>query len=407
MIKSAYHSLKNIFKHTNLSKHMKILKTNIDAMDYYIFIPYIMLSVIGIIMVYSASSNIATQIGGSPTGYLIRQSMFVVFSLIIVLICLCGQNMFVRNGRVLFIFWAAMFIGLIWLKAFGHSVNGAAGWIPIGPLHIQPAETAKVYIILVMSNILANHENELINNEKTKVITHSIFVFVMLGLILIQPDLGGTIINALIFIVIIFASGMNWKGATLISSSMIVGGWIILKTALFIFRNGSSNYQVQRILAYGDPFRYEQGIGHQLVNSYYALSNGGIFGVGLGNSIQKTGYLPEPNTDFIMSVISEELGLVGVLLILSLLFIIIVKAFQLGIRSNNTYDTLVSYGIGTYLLVQSYFNIGGVIGLLPITGVTFPFISYGGSSMLTLALCIGMLLVISAKQKIQRKHKLN
>ncbi|MCT6858906.1 MAG: FtsW/RodA/SpoVE family cell cycle protein [Apilactobacillus sp.] len=376
-------------------------------MDYYIFIPYIMLSVIGIIMVYSASSNIATQIGGSPTGYLIRQSMFVVFSLIIVLICLCGQNMFVRNGRVLFIFWAAMFIGLIWLKAFGHSVNGAAGWIPIGPLHIQPAETAKVYIILVMSNILANHENELINNEKTKVITHSIFVFVMLGLILIQPDLGGTIINALIFIVIIFASGMNWKGATLISSSMIVGGWIILKTALFIFRNGSSNYQVQRILAYGDPFRYEQGIGHQLVNSYYALSNGGIFGVGLGNSIQKTGYLPEPNTDFIMSVISEELGLVGVLLILSLLFIIIVKAFQLGIRSNNTYDTLVSYGIGTYLLVQSYFNIGGVIGLLPITGVTFPFISYGGSSMLTLALCIGMLLVISAKQKIQRKHKLN
>ncbi|WP_293793642.1 FtsW/RodA/SpoVE family cell cycle protein [Apilactobacillus sp.] len=386
---------------------MKILKTNIDAMDYYIFIPYIMLSVIGIIMVYSASSNIATQIGGSPTGYLIRQSMFVVFSLIIVLICLCGQNMFVRNGRVLFIFWAAMFIGLIWLKAFGHSVNGAAGWIPIGPLHIQPAETAKVYIILVMSNILANHENELINNEKTKVITHSIFVFVMLGLILIQPDLGGTIINALIFIVIIFASGMNWKGATLISSSMIVGGWIILKTALFIFRNGSSNYQVQRILAYGDPFRYEQGIGHQLVNSYYALSNGGIFGVGLGNSIQKTGYLPEPNTDFIMSVISEELGLVGVLLILSLLFIIIVKAFQLGIRSNNTYDTLVSYGIGTYLLVQSYFNIGGVIGLLPITGVTFPFISYGGSSMLTLALCIGMLLVISAKQKIQRKHKLN
>lgn len=366
-----------------------------------------MLSVIGIIMVYSASSNIATQIGGSPTGYLIRQSMFVVFSLIIVLICLCGQNMFVRNGRVLFIFWAAMFIGLIWLKAFGHSVNGAAGWIPIGPLHIQPAETAKVYIILVMSNILANHENELINNEKTKVITHSIFVFVMLGLILIQPDLGGTIINALIFIVIIFASGMNWKGATLISSSMIVGGWIILKTALFIFRNGSSNYQIQRILAYGNPFKYEQGIGHQLVNSYYALSNGGIFGVGLGNSIQKTGYLPEPNTDFIMSVISEELGLVGVLLILSLLFIIIVKAFQLGIRSNNTYDTLVSYGIGTYLLVQSYFNIGGVIGLLPITGVTFPFISYGGSSMLTLALCIGMLLVISAKQKIQRKHKLN
>ncbi|CAI2680917.1 ftsW Cell division protein FtsW [Apilactobacillus apinorum] len=406
MLKAAFQIVINFFKNINLNKHLKILKSNIDAMDYYIFIPYIMLSVIGIIMVYSASSNIATQIGGTPTGYLIRQSMFVVISLIIVLICLCGQNLFVRKGAFLGLFCIAMAGGLIWLKFFGHSVNGAAGWIPLGPLHIQPAETAKIYIILVMSNILANHENDLIHKIRKPVLVQSGFVFFMLCMILIQPDLGGTIINALIFVVIIFASGMNWKGATLISSSMILGGWIVLKTALFIFRNGSSNYQIQRILAYGNPFKYEQGIGHQLVNSYYALSNGGIFGVGLGNSIQKTGYLPEPNTDFIMSVISEELGLVGVLLILFLLFIIIVKAFQMGIRANNTYDALVSYGVGTYLLVQSYFNIGGVIGLLPITGVTFPFISYGGSSMLTLALCIGMLLVISAKQKIQRKHKL-
>ncbi|WP_369395645.1 FtsW/RodA/SpoVE family cell cycle protein [Lentilactobacillus senioris] len=127
-------------------------------------------------------------------------------------------------------------------------------------------------------------------------------------------------------------------------------------------------------------------------------------GVGLGNSIQKTGYLPEPNTDFIMAILSEELGVLTVIMILFLLMVIVCRCVLLGIRSNDTFQSLVCYGGATYLTVQSLFNIGGVIGALPITGVTFPFISYGGSSILTLSLCIGVILNISDKQRQERQR---
>ena len=156
---------------------------------------------------------------------------------------------------------------------------------------------------------------------------------------------------------------------------------------------------LQRLVGFAHPFELSKGAGNQLVNSYYALGNGGIFGVGLGNSIQKKGYLPEANTDFIMSVVAEELGLIMVIIIISVLFVIIFRAIILGTKSNRMYDTLICYGIATYLVVQTFFNVGGITGLIPITGVTFPFISYGGSSMIVLSATIGVLLNISASQK--------
>ncbi|KIO95567.1 Cell division protein FtsW [Levilactobacillus brevis] len=151
-----------------------------------------------------------------------------------------------------------------------------------------------------------------------------------------------------------------------------------------------------------NPFEHSQSVGQQLVNSYYALSNGGIFGVGWGNSIQKTGYLPEPNTDFIMAILAEELGLITALAVIMLLFVIILRTTLVGVRSNSTYQALICYGAATYLTVQTLFNLGGVLGMLPITGVTFPFISYGGSSTWTLALVLGLVMNISARQKRYR-----
>ncbi|AYF92456.1 FtsW/RodA/SpoVE family cell cycle protein [Apilactobacillus bombintestini] len=389
-------------KKINITKHIKTLKQNLDNLDYYIFIPFIVLAVIGIIMVYSASSNISIQNGGSPLGYLIRQSMFVCISLFIIMLCLSGNNKFARNSRFLGIFYFTMIIVLLGLKFFGKSVNGSAGWIALGPIHIQPAEVAKAYIILRMSQFISSREDRFISGDRTGLFGQLISICIMLVLILFQPDLGGTVINAAILIVLLFASGINWRGASLLTLLGLVFSWSLLKLLVITHPNGSSNYQMNRIVAYANPFKYARGIGQQLVNSYYALSNGGVFGVGLGNSIQKTGYLPEPNTDFIMSIISEELGLVGILFILILLFAIVTRCVQLGIRSDNTYDTLVCYGVAIYMLVQSFFNVGGAVGLLPITGVTFPFISYGGSSMLTLALCIGMVLVIGSKQKMSK-----
>lgn len=141
------------------------------------------------------------------------------------------------------------------------------------------------------------------------------------------------------------------------------------------------------------------------MNSYYAISNGGLFGVGLGNSIQKRGYLPEPNTDFIMSIISEELGLIGIIIILCLLAFIVCRAIYIGIHSENTFNIMVCYGVATYFALQAFVNIGGVVGFLPITGVTFPFISYGGSSMMSLTLCLGLLINVSAQEKKLQKER--
>ena len=161
-------------------------------------------------------------------------------------------------------------------------------------------------------------------------------------------------------------------------------------------------YQVARFVAFLNPFGNASGSGSQLVNSYYAISNGGVFGVGLGNSIQKMGYLPEPNTDFIMSITSEELGLVGVTAILVTLLFLICRIIQVGVRADSLYQTLICYGSATFFTIETLFNIGGVLGLLPITGVTFPFISYGGSSMLILSATVGIIMNISMQQNRDR-----
>lgn len=167
----------------------------------------------------------------------------------------------------------------------------------------------------------------------------------------------------------------------------------------FIQDLSSHFYQIQRFTAFYHPFKYSASVGRQLVNSYYAISNGGFFGLGLGNSIEKRGYLPEPYTDFILSVTTEELGFIGAAVLIILLLFIILRVYLIGIRSNNLYNRLFCFGVGTFMFVESFFNIGAVIGLLPITGVTFPFVSYGGSSMLVLSAALGMVMNISANQK--------
>lgn len=227
----------------------------------------------------------------------------------------------------------------------------------------------------------------------------------IVGLILLQPDLGGATINGAIIFVMILASGFNSR----LAKTIFVGAFFIIVGVFFpilikISELGFAKnvYQLQRIVAFVNPFEHSQSVGQQLVNSYYALSNGGIFGVGWGNSIQKTGYLPEPNTDFIMAILAEELGLITALAVIMLLFVIILRTTLVGVRSNSTYQALICYGAATYLTVQTLFNLGGVLGMLPITGVTFPFISYGGSSTWTLALVLGLVMNISARQKRYR-----
>lgn len=381
--------------------------TRLKNIDYLIFIPYIVLCTIGIIMVYSASANIGTQNGGSPTSYLIKQSMFVVVSLVIVFIMTRIKLSKLQNMVALNLGWGLFLAVLIGLRVVGKSINGAAGWIQLGPINIQPAEFIKYFIIIYLADVISRNEDEILEYGKIFSLRNNPImktycqVIILILLILIQPDTGNATICFIIALTMILANGVSWKkSATIIGlgiSAIAFGLFIVSSSNL----NKSNWYGLQRIVSFSNPFKFENGSGQQLINSYYAISNGGIFGKGLGNSIQKTGYLPEPNTDFIISIMSEELGMIFVLIVLALMAILILRILLLGIRNTSTYQSLICYGVAAYLTIQVFFNFGGVIGLIPITGVTFPFISYGGSSIITLSLSIGTVLNISRRQKRQ------
>lgn len=384
-------------------------KERLKNLDYVIFIPYIIMSIVGVVMVYSASANIAIQNGGNPLSYLIKQLIFVILSLGIVFFMMRMNIKYLRIQGFLKILLALFVVVLISLLAFGKTINGAAGWIPLGPVNIQPAEFVKFFLIIWLADAIDRGQPEIalsVRDWWDQMKKQLFWSGVLIILILLQPDSGGAVINLGIAFILFNCSGFSWKRAL-----MIIYGCVAVALLAFEFilvplaKSGafSKYYGLQRILAFTNPFGHAQGSGQQVVNSYYAISNGGLFGVGLGNSVQKTGYLPEPNTDFIMSILTEELGAIAAFIVLALLTIIILRTVQIGVRSNDTYQSLVCYGVATYMTIQTFFNMGGVLGVLPITGVTFPFISYGGSSILALSFCLGLVLNISSQQRIQRR----
>ncbi|MCB5231980.1 FtsW/RodA/SpoVE family cell cycle protein [Levilactobacillus brevis] len=375
-------------------------------LDYWLLVPYMILSIFGIVMVYSASADIGTQNGGSPGSYLVKQAIYVVLGLMILTVMVLMNLQKLRDKTVLKYAGYVALGSLFLLLVMGQTINGAAGWFHVGPVSIQPAEFVKFYLIIWLANVIAQRQDRIQLGGWWVTMRQPLIICCgIVGLILLQPDLGGATINGAIIFVMILASGFNSR----LAKTIFVGAFFIIVGVFFpilikISELGFAKnvYQLQRIVAFVNPFEHSQSVGQQLVNSYYALSNGGIFGVGWGNSIQKTGYLPEPNTDFIMAILAEELGLITALAVIMLLFVIILRTTLVGVRSNSTYQALICYGAATYLTVQTLFNLGGVLGMLPITGVTFPFISYGGSSTWTLALVLGLVMNISARQKRYR-----
>ncbi|EIW13569.1 cell division protein FtsW [Lactiplantibacillus plantarum EGD-AQ4] len=375
-------------------------------MDYVLFIPYLILSGIGVVMVYSSSSYVAAQNGTTPTGYLIKQLIWVVLGLIITLFCMNLKIDYFKKTKILGLLGFAMLLVLVGLRLVGKSINGAAGWITFGPISIQPAEFCKFYLIIYLAAIIAQREDVLGVARFRELGPQLVMLFAMLLLIFVQPDLGGATINLAIAAVILFASGIPYFiGVGTFLGAVGAFEWILVPIVSRLPQSAFANsYQLRRFLGFLNPFKTASGAGTQLVNSYYAISNGGLTGVGIGNSLQKRGYLPEPNTDFIMSITAEELGLIGILIVMGLLLVMVMRIIYIGVRSHHAFNALVCYGVAAYLTIQAFINVGGIVGLIPITGVTFPFMSYGGSSMMVLTLSLGLVLNISALEKIERAN---
>lgn len=383
----------------------------IKLIDLWIVIPYIVLLGIGVVMVYSASFYNAMLHGGNTTSYLVKQAIFALVGLAICYLVFMLKEQILKSRGVLSFLGVITWCSLLFLIVKGFvnpssRVNGASGWIDLKFFNFQPLELAKIVFILYLALVLTSKKDRL-NEMTVKGMYHDnkaqlFFLGSIIIMVGVQPDVGGALILAVLCVVLISASSIPSRTMIIMDTTIIVGIIVImillftLKPSLFVH-----SYQYQRFLAMQHPFQLEKEAGAQIVNSFYAISNGGVFGVGLGNSIQKRGYLPEPHTDFILSIISEELGLIGVIVVLGLLMLIILRMLLVGLRSKNTYSSLVYYGVATMMLTQTVLNVGGLLGFIPLTGVTLPFISYGGSSMIVLSLGLGIVLNLEASDKYQ------
>jgi cell division protein FtsW len=371
-------------------------------LDYSILIPYLILCVLGLIMVYSSSSYLLLENGANPTSSVINQSIFWVLSLIAIALLYKMKIDVLKNQQLIMIVFAVLTVLLLIVLFFGKEINGAKGWLQIAGFSIQPAEYLKIIAIWYMAYILSKRQHAIQSDFFGSVNGPLFMIFALTAIVAVLPDFGNAAVIFLIVLVMLLASGVNYFYTLIVGfggigiSAFVI--WLINVTHGKILP-GRLQYIYNRFAIYQNPFVDELDKGHQLVNGYYAFFNGGLFGRGLGNSIQKKGFLQEAQTDFIFSIVVEELGVIMAILILALLFFMIVRIFLVGIRSTNPFNSLMCIGIGAMFMIQVFINLGGVTGIIPLTGITFPFLSQGGSSLLMLSVCVGFVLNISADEK--------
>lgn len=390
------------------------MRQKLHHLNYNILVPYILLVVFGIVMVYSASSDILLVNGFNPAIYGIRQAIYAFCAIFLVgALCFFLKLDIFKSRRFVAGFLAICLLMLFYLiclkliKGSAAAVNGSVGWIDLKIIKIQPLEIAKLSLVIYLAYFLDRHDGSFKKGHIIQNLSRpAILAAFMMFLVILEPDFGGTAVLAMIVIVMFSVSGVPAKNAVLCLIG--IGISVFLLIFLIIKWNPEflqESYQYRRFLSFLHPFELEQKGGAQLVNSYYAIHNGGLLGVGLGNSMQKRGYLPEPYTDFILAIIAEEIGVIGALLVLGLIFYLIFSIMEVGNKASSQFNALVCFGIATIIFTQTFFNVGAVLGLLPITGVTLPFISYGGSSLLVLSAAIGIVLNISANERIKKEKE--
>lgn len=371
-------------------------------LDYSILIPYLILTVIGLIFVYSSTSYLLISNNVSPTSLVMNQGIFWALSLVMISLMYKMKTDVLKSQQLIIFATYLIFILLIVVFFIGDEINGAKGWIRIGSFSMQPAEYLKIMVVWYLSYILSKRQETIQNNFTNDMKRPLMLVFAMIFLVAVQPDMGNAAIITLLALILLLASGVNWIYSLIVGGVGIVGSFLAIE---FLTHSGGAifpkrlQYIFNRFESFKNPFKYELDQGHQMVNGYYAMFNGGWFGRGLGNSIEKKGFLSEAHTDFIFSIVIEEVGLIGALIILAILIFMIARIYLVGIRSKKPFNSLICIGIGSLLLLQVFINLGGILGIIPLTGITFPFLSQGGNSLLVLSVGVAFALNISADEK--------
>ena len=377
---------------------MTKLKDIIKNIDKPLFILTLILFVLGLVMIFSASNVTSYMNGGSPYDYFFRQGLFLLVSFIFCIIMVKFNTKFygMMSNILLIVFLAILILLLI----YGKATNYAVSWIPIGPFTLQPSEFIKVIMIVFMARFYEVHEKRL-NNFFIAIIPLIVGVIITF-LIMLQPDLGTAIIFAGLTGIIFFSSPVSrlikFKVIALFFGMCLVVGAVLIMT-------GGSFLQARQIERFNftRPCDRLLDTGNQVCNGYISINNGGLTGVGLGNSTQKYLYLPYPYTDFIFAVTVEELGLVvGIIIILAYLYLLY-RILKIGRDSYTNRGALLCYGVAVYIFLHVVVNLMGLFGLMPMTGVPLPFLSYGGSFTLCLMVSLAIVQRVNIENKLRDK----
>lgn len=343
------------------------------------------LTVIGLVMVMSASAVVALEQHGSSWVFVQRQALWAGLGIVALVLMSRVDYRVLRRAAGPLLLVAVVLLVLVFVPGLGIRASGSTRWIGVGPLTVQPAELAKLALLVYAADVFARRAASV--EDWRRALRPVLLVFVVLAaLVLRQPDMGTAMVLALVVGTVVFAGGARLRHLLPLAS---VG------LAAAVFLAFAAPYRRARVLSFLDPFSDPANTGYQAVQSLIALGGGGLFGVGLGAGRQKWLFLPNAHTDFIFAVIGEELGLVGAMLVVVLFVGFAVLGYRAAVQAPDRFGELLAAGVTTWIVGQAVINIGAAIGLLPITGVPLPFVSFGGSALLVTMAAVGVLLNVA------------
>lgn len=357
--------------------------------DYSFLIIVLVLLSFGLIMVFSASSASAFYNFNDSYYFVKKQLMWAGIGIIFMFIM---SNINYKKLRPLAL--PTLLISIFFLVAVlivGIDINGARRWLGVGDIaSFQPSEVAKLAIIIFFASSLSKRKDKNFKGFFKAFIPYILIIGVIASLVMLEPHLSGTVVIILVGMILLFVAGFRFLYFFILS---------IPATGVFYYLVITSEYRLKRITTFLDPWKYKMDDGWQIIQSLYAIGSGGIFGLGLGRSRQKFLYIPEPHNDFIFSIVCEELGFVGAVVVILLFIVLIWKGVKIALKAPDTFGSLLVIGVISLIAVQFLINIAVVTSSMPVTGMPLPFFSAGGSSLVFLMIGIGIVLNVSRYQK--------
>ena len=352
--------------------------------DKWLFLATLALICASVVMVYSASALVALERFQQPYLFVTRQLMWAAVGVAVLSIVMRVDYRTYRNDRLIWVLLGVVGLMLI-AVLFSRPINGTRRWFGVGGFGIQPSELAKLAAIMFTALILERRRHR-INEVQYSLVPVGVIVGGLVGLILLQPDFGTAVSLLAVIAVMVFAAGISYR--------YLLGAALLALPALYVIMM-QADYRRRRLLTFMDPWADPLGDGFQIIQSLIAVGTGGVFGKGLMSGVQKLFYLPEPFTDFIFAVISEETGLIGASMVVLCFCVIAWRGLRISMRAEDTFGSFVALGFTTMVAVQAFINMSMVLGLTPTKGIPLPLVSSGGSSLLINMLGIGVLLNIS------------